>query len=218
MTEHHGTEHHGTEHHGTERFGADYWRAHWADADAGGPPPHPALDTELAGLAPGTALDAGSGAGAEAAWLSAHGWNVTAVDIATAAPPHLDSAIRWVEADLTVWEPPHPYDLVTTFYAHPTIGQLAFYERIARWVAPGGTLLIVGHDQADGHGHEHEHGHEHPHPADATADLSGIRTVLAPDAWTIETAERRTRTLADPRGRAVALRDVVVRARRTGAA
>lgn len=203
-----------------ETFGAEYWRAHWAEAGHGAPPPHPALDTEVTGLAPGTALDAGSGEGAEARWLAAHGWTVTAVDLAArAAGPTgttpLDDAITWIEADLTTWEPPDPFALVTTFYAHPTIGQLAFYERIARWVAPGGTLLIVGHAHDGEHAHDGGHAQGHAHPDGATADVEGVRALLAAPAWTIETAEYRDRTLADRHGRAMPLRDVVVRARRS---
>ena len=53
--------------------------------------------------------------------------------------------VEWVEADLSVWEPGTRFDLVTTHYAHPAMPQLEFYDRIAEWVAPGGTLLIVGH-------------------------------------------------------------------------
>jgi hypothetical protein len=61
---------------------------------------------------------------------------------------------------------------VTTHYAHPAMPQLDFYDRIASWVAPGGTLFIVGHLQhhgqhaAAGHGHGHGHGpggHGHGH-------------------------------------------------------
>ena len=82
--------------------------------------------------------------------------------------------MTWVEADLTSWEPERRFDLVTTHYAHPAMPQLAFDERISEWVAPGGTLLIIGHlhDPAStGHGH-------HP-PAEAT-----VRSRTSPGAWT----------------------------------
>ena len=108
-----------------------------------------------------------------------------------------------------MWEPGRRFDLVTTNYAHPAMPQLAFYERIADWVAPGGTLLIVGHlhdDAADSHGH-------HP-PAEATVTLADITRGLGSDAWSINRAEERTRTLAGPGGRAVTLRDAVVQATR----
>ncbi|WAP53377.1 class I SAM-dependent methyltransferase [Arthrobacter sp. ATA002] len=106
---------------------------------------NPHLIRETGNLAPGTALDAGCGAGTEAIWLATHGWKVTGADIASAA---LDRAagraadagvadqVQWVQADLSTWEPDAQYDLVTTHYAHPAMPQLDFYDRTASWVAP----------------------------------------------------------------------------------
>lgn len=176
-------------------FDKDYWEQHWQqahDRPADHGAPHPYLAQETGGLAPGTALDAGCGTGAEAIWLASHGWQVTAADISAqalaraaqrAAGSDVSERVRWVEADLTAWEPGTLFDLVMTHYAHPAMPQLAFYDRICRWVAPGGTLLIVGHlhtaATAHGHasagaGHEHStkaagHGHEHGHAAAADA-------------------------------------------------
>ncbi|MEV3936080.1 class I SAM-dependent methyltransferase [Glycomyces sp. NPDC049804] len=174
--------------------------------------PNPHLVAETADTAPGRALDAGCGTGTEAIWLAARGWRVTAVDI-TAAPLEqaaeraaragLGDRIDWVAADLVDWEPVRLFDLVTTHYAHPAMAQLDFYARIAAWVAPGGTLLIVGHAAADGRGH---------HPAEATATAPGITARLDTRAWTIVTAEERQRTVTDHHGRSLPLRDVVVRA------
>src|ERR1019366_6453376 len=157
----------------TWEFGKDYWESHWQQANEHGAGrevvPNPYLARETRSLTPGTALDAGCGEGAEAIWLTAEGWQVTAVDISTealarasdraksdGAPP---DGVRWVEADLSAWEPGKQFDLVTTHYAHPAMPQLAFYERISHWVAPGGTLLIVGHlhtSETPGHGHSQE--------------------------------------------------------------
>jgi hypothetical protein len=121
----------------------------------------------------------------------------------------LSGRVRWVEADLTVWDPGMRFDLVTTHYAHPAMPQLAFYDRIAAWVAPGGTLLIVGHlhtSGATGHGH-------HP-PAEASVTLTDITAGLDSTRWEITTAEEHLRTVPGPGGRAIPLHDVVVRATR----
>lgn len=192
-------------------FDKSYWERHWGEGTStGAAPANPYLSAELAELLPGTALDAGCGAGAEATWLAAAGWQVTAVDISAAALARASSraagtsGITWVEADLSVWTPPASYDLVTTHYAHPAMPQLNFYERVSGWVAPGGTLLVVGHR------HTH-HGH---HPEEATATAAGITAFLDAEQWEVVTAVETERTMP---GREEPLHDVVVRARRRSA-
>lgn len=188
----------------THDFDKDYWERHWQGA-AGGHPVNPYLPLETDALPPGTALDAGCGAGAEARWLAARGWQVTAVDISTEALARAgsDDRVRWVEADLVTWRPDTEFDLVTTHYAHPAMPQLEFYDRIAEWVAPGGTLLIVGHVHAHGHGHEP--------PAEASATASAITARLDEAVWEVVTARETQRTLP---GHGALLHDVVVRATR----
>ncbi|MEU1885979.1 class I SAM-dependent methyltransferase [Micromonospora sp. WMMD987] len=208
----------------THSFDRAYWQQHWQQTHGDRPgsmagnPPNPYLARETADLAPGTALDAGCGAGAEAIWLAAHGWRVTAADISADALARAAEraaggpaeAVRWVEADLTVWEPDTRFDLVTTHYAHPAMPQLAFYRRLCDWVAPGGTLLIVGHR----HTGRSDHGHGHGHPAEATVTLVDITTGLDTVGWEIVTAEQHRRPVPRPDGRSVTLHDVVVRATR----
>ena len=188
-------------------FDKDFWEDHWRGTGTDGHPPNPYLVRGTSSLEPGTALDAGCGAGAEAIWLANQGWQVTAADVSAEALDRasaLSGQVRWLEADLTVWSPATQYDLVTTHYAHPAMPQLAFYQRISNWVAPGGTLLIVGHQQ-------HHGAH---HPAEATVTVADIVAVLDDSSWEIVTAEEQLRSS----GHAVELRDVVVQAVRRSAA
>ena len=204
----------------THSFDDTYWSNIWegeraTSMAAGGANPH--LVRETGALAPGTALDAGCGAGAEAIWLASRGWQVTAADIAAAALERaaaraaasgVGDRVQWVEADLSVWEPEGWYDLVTTNYAHPSIPQLEFYDRIGTWVAPGGSLLIVGHLH-----HGHGHGQNTP-PAEASATARAITARLDPAVWDVVTAEESQRVLERPGGGQVTLHDVVVRSTR----
>lgn len=208
-------------------FDQDYWDEHWQGDRAGSPitmavsPPNPHLMREIDTLEPGTALDAGCGAGAEAIWLASRGWQVTGADIADealtragerAAASGAADQVQWVQADLTTWEPGTTYDLVTTHYAHPAMPQLEFYDRVASWVSLGGTLLIVGHLH-HGHGHGHTDGGGEP-PASASATTADITARLDPAAWDVVTAEESQRTLSGHGRSAVTLHDVVVRATR----
>ncbi|MFB4278616.1 class I SAM-dependent methyltransferase [Nonomuraea sp. MTCD27] len=208
----------------TYGFDKDFWERHWQQGRAGdtgsmgGNPPNPYLARETGGLAPGTALDAGCGGGAEAIWLASRGWQVTAADISSealaraaerAAASGAGERLRWVEADLSVWTPDARFDLVMTHYAHSAMPQLEFYDRIAGWVVPGGTLLVVGHLHAHG-----STGHGHHPPAEASATAASITARLDGTEWEIVTAEEHVRTLTGHGGRAAPLHDVVVRATR----
>ncbi|MEW1979810.1 class I SAM-dependent methyltransferase [Citricoccus sp. NPDC079358] len=230
---------------GQHRFDQEYWERHWTpDAEAGEDarqpmPVSPYLEAEIGHLAPATTLDAGCGTGTEALWLAHRGWQVTGADISatalTAAATRAEAEdiagrVSWMEADLTQWEPGRTWDLVVTHYAHPDSGQLAFYERIASWVAPGGTLLIVGHLHAPHAGH-HTHGGNHGHgehgqqdgrdghdrsghPEGSTATRAGITGLFSAPGWTVERADESTRTV-EAGERSVTLQDVVVRVTRT---
>jgi hypothetical protein len=126
--------------------------------------------------------------------------------------------VQWVEANLSVWEPGKQFDLVTTHYAHSAMPQLAFYERISGWVAPGGTLLIVGHlhtSGTPGHGHSQEQqGHGYNPPEEVSVTAASVTESLGTTYWDIVTAEEPIRTLTNRAGRTVQLNDVVVRATR----
>ena len=210
----------------THGFDKDYWEQHWQQVDGGlgsmaQSIANPYLVRETGSLVPGTALDAGCGVGAEAIWLASRGWQVTGADIAPRALAQaaenaersgVSERVEWVEADLSVWEPVARFDLVTTHYAHPAMPQLAFYDRIAGWVAPGGTLLIVGHMHTSEPA-EHSHGQGSQPPVEASVTVAAVTARLGDTAWGIVTAEEHLRTQRDG-DREVPLHDVVVRARR----
>ena len=156
---------------------------------------------------------------AEAIWLANEGWQVTAADISTEALSRASArsttigaaaeSVQWVEADLSVWEPGTQFDLVTTHYAHPAMPQLAFYERISTWVAPGGTLLIVGHLHTPGSRHD-----GHCPPEEVLVTAASITAGLDASQWEVVTTDECTRTRTNREGRPVQSDDVVVRATR----
>ena len=160
--------------------------------------------------------------------LATKAWHVTAAEISTEALSRASERamgscaaperVQWIEADLSAWEPGKQFDLVTTHYAHPAMPQLAYYGRISGWVAPGGTLLIVGHrhtSETPGHGHSQEQrvpGGNPPEEVSVTA--ASITKGLDATRWDIVTADEPIRTLTEGAGRTVQLNDVVVRATR----
>lgn len=222
--------------HGDGDFGAAYWEDRYRNGGgASRREPSPSLLAEAADLAPGTALDAGCGWGADAMWLAARGWRVTAADISPAAldqarraaeagDPDAAARVTWLPADLTSWDPGGRFDLVASHYVHVPGPPEALFARLASWVAPGGTLLVVGHGYTPGQ-HGHGHGGQHGAPAhgeqpDAPADNARLRlaqiTSALPEAeWQVAVAEPRTHALNRPGGGPpVVLHDIVVKAQR----
>jgi SAM-dependent methyltransferase len=136
---------------------ADSWDRRYAETDlvwsAG---PNQFVAAELADLPPGTAVDLAAGEGRNALWLAGLGWQVTAVDFAAVAldkgrrlAAARDLTVEWVRADLAAYEPPVS-DLVLIAYLHvPPALWSTVLRRAVDAVAPGGTLLIVGHDSSN---------------------------------------------------------------------
>jgi len=193
----------------TDTFDRAYWEQRygapgltWSGA------PNAVLVNEASDLAPGRALDIGSGEGGDALWLAQRGWNVTGIDISQNA---LDKArdrlklidataaarVEWHQRDLTTWTPaPATFDLVTSHFMHlPRVSRDILFPALAAAVAPGGTLLIVGHDVSAHHAHDDDL-------------MFGVDEVVAAmGGLTVEVAESRERM-------DVAMRDIVVRATR----
>jgi SAM-dependent methyltransferase len=178
--------------------------------------PNGALVSEIAGLQPGKALDVGCGEGADAVWLSEHGWDVTALDVSEVAleraarhAEHAQVGVRWMHAGLVEASlPPGTFDLVSAQYPALLRSDDHDAERaLLGAVAPGGTLLVVHHvnidaEQARSHGFDPD---DYVSPSDVAAQLDG--------KWRIETNETRPRHVTAGAGSHHA-HDVVLRARR----
>lgn len=184
------------------------------------------LERELAGVAPGTALDLGCGEGGDALWLARAGWAVTAVDIAPAAlaigkaAQQPDDDITWVAADLADWRPPATYDLVAASFLHSTVElpRDAILRRAAGAVAPGGRFIVIGHAGVPHWASEEDHRHddaELPSPEEMLAILFDGDSRLEPGDWTVATSELVERKLDPPRDGHTSILDSVLALVRT---
>ena len=87
--------------------------------------------------------------------------------------------VEWVDGDLRDWQPPAEYDLVAVLYLQvPADERRVVLSRAVGALAPGGTLLVVGH-----HSDNIEHGSGGPKDPrvlysaeDVAADLDGLET------------------------------------------
>ena len=204
-----------------EGYDRDAWEERWARAlrehgdRVAQRPPNAHLIAETADLPPGRALDAGCGHGSDAIWLAGRGWRVTVVDFAeTALARGRETAgrlghdvagrIKWIAADLGDWTPPaDAFDLVISLHVHVAGSVEEAVARLAGGVAPGGTLLLVGHRPVD------------PATGEPTAAADQVqvsveeaRAALDPTRWELLVAEERRRPAAPPGV------DAVIRARR----
>jgi predicted methyltransferase len=132
-----------------------------------------------------------------------------ALERAAARADRLCLDISWLHADLTRTTVPGTYDLVTAHFLHlPKAAQQQLFRHLAAAVAPGGTLLVVGHDPSDLATTMHRADlAEMGWTAGELADALG-------EGWSIEAAEARPRQATDPEGRKVTIHDAVLRARR----
>jgi SAM-dependent methyltransferase len=195
----------------------EYWESFYASGlSRWSRRPNGALEEELAGLGPGTALDLACGQGADAIWLAEQGWVVTATDVAAsalevaeqhAAAAGLAGRICWEVHDLAESRPAGPFDLVTASFMHSPVELpwTAILHRAAtEAIAPGGTLLVVGHAPSEAHPHAGLLG-----PPELLEALA-----LPADEWTVRTAELRSRLHAFRDGEAAERTDTVVRLQR----
>jgi SAM-dependent methyltransferase len=180
------------------------------------------VEQELAGLPAGRALDVACGEGRNALWLAGLGWQVTAVDF---SPVALEKAraleeraqedraeavrMSWRCADATAYRHDGAVDVALLCYLQlPATQRRAAVRNAAEALAPGGTLLVIGHDStnlADGTG-----GPQDPSvlftAADVADDLDGT-------GLTVDVAEAVLRPVEGAPRPAI---DALLRARRPG--
>ena len=129
------------------------------------------------------AIDLGCGEGRNAIWLALLGWSVTAVDMSAVGIDRgrsmaaaQDAEVEWVVADIEEWDlPSSAWDLVALVYVHwRTAQRLPIMDRLIDAVAPGGHLVIVGHDRTN-----IEHGHGGPQDPDVLTTPSELSALLS---------------------------------------
>ncbi|SEJ38405.1 Methyltransferase domain-containing protein [Arthrobacter sp. yr096] len=238
-----GTHQHGHQHEGAQQGGlnlhkdadnaVDMWDGMYRERTkiwSGNP--NPQLVAEVTGLKPGKALDLGSGEGGDAIWLAQQGWTVTALDVSAVAleraaahaaeTDHADK-ITWQQQDLAEWTPEPVFDLVSAQFLHsPLLPWQDSAAKAAAAVAPGGTLLIVGHHP---HGlpswsHHHE-SHMFFTPEQLASELQLAGELELADGlngdrepWSVEVLTDRERTVAGPNGESGTTLDTVLKARK----
>lgn len=205
----------------SDQFDQAFWDERYRSQAAlwsGNPNRH--LVAEVEDLTPAAALEVAAGEGADAIWLAGRGWEVTAVEISTVAleraAGHAAQAgsaiaerIQWVHQDVLHWNPPRQrYDLVSAQYLHlPTELRRVLFDALASAVAPGGTLLIVGHHPSD------LVAVPRPQPPELFFTGDDIAAELDATSWDVVTNMVAERSGTHD-GHAVLLHDAVLRARR----
>jgi thioredoxin reductase/SAM-dependent methyltransferase len=189
--------------------------------------PNGTLVNEISGVPPGRALDVGAGEGADALWLAAQGWTVTASDISQRALDRADAEARrrglhiecrQTDANALDAFATAAFDLVSAQYASiPRTPDGRGVRNLLNAVAPGGTLLVVSHDLEPMRAPIDTQVHSRPFDPDAYVRVDDFAAALAGSpAWHIELHETRPR----PPGAASAAHhvdDVVLRANRRDA-
>ena len=184
--------------------------------------PNESLVKYVSGLPAGTALDVGCGEGADAIWLARRGWRVTAVDIssvaleratnsATQAGEKVAERIKWVRTDLTESVlTDATYDLVCAFFMQlPKTERDVLFRRLADLVAPGGSLLIVGHHPSD-----LDVPVNRPKAPELFYTASELAALLDPGRWRIFVEAEDPRAAKGRDGQDVTVHDAVLHARR----
>lgn len=115
--------------------------------------PNQFVESELAELPPGRALDLACGEGRNARWLAERGWRVVGMDFSPVAidkARRLTDAVDWRVGDALTADLPPELDLVVVAYLQlPAEERRTALRRAAASLGSGGTLLVVAHDSSN---------------------------------------------------------------------
>lgn len=196
------------------------WDARYAGSElVWGAEPNRFVEAELTELAPGRALDVACGEGRNTIWLASRGWVAVGVDFSAAAIERarrlaeqagVDESSEFLVGNVVAGELARgPFDAVVVAYLHlPAAERVQALRHAASRVAPGGVLLVIGHDATnltDGVGG----------PQDPTVLFTPEYIVadLGP-GFAVQKATRVRRPVATPDGDRTAIDALVVAIRR----
>ncbi|MFI6145614.1 class I SAM-dependent methyltransferase [Streptomyces sp. NPDC051109] len=204
-----------------EFVGEEFWDSRYRESGRiWSGEPNAVLVREASDLAPGRALDLGSGEGGDAVWLARRGWRVTGTDISGvaleraaghAAGAGVADRIDWERHDLAESFPAGEFDLVSACFLHSfgDFPRARILRRAAAAVAPGGTLLIAGHAGWPAWQQETRPEVHFPTPDEVVAQLE-----LPDGAWEVLLAEEHERVQNLPDGTPGTRTDNAVKVRR----
>jgi SAM-dependent methyltransferase len=173
------------------------------------------VEQEVSGLPAGAALDLACGEGRNAIWLARRGWQVVALDFSAVAIEKARTleerelqrpGVAWTVADATTFVAAEKVDLALLCYLQlPAAERRLAVRHAAAALAPGGVLLVIGHDSrnlTDGTG-----GPQDPAvlftAGDVAADVEGLGLVVEKADEVLRPVEGAPRPAIDALLRAV---------------
>jgi SAM-dependent methyltransferase len=198
---------------------AQAWDVRYSEAESlWGTEPNRFVAAEMSEASPGRALDVACGEGRNAIWLASRGWHAVGVDFSQqgleraaelASRAGVAEQVDFRAVDVVHDAlPAGSFDAVIVAYLQlPETSRRAALRNAAAAVAPGGTLLVVGHDTSnliDGVGGPQD-AEVLFTPEDVVADLAGLTEFV------VQKAEKVRRPVPGAEPDAV---DALVRLRR----